>query len=77
MTPDWTGTSVNPVTVFSAKGGYIKTYTVGSDHSAVYTGKGDPDKIIPDMLKEMEKAGLRKVIDEIQTQLDDFKAKEN
>lgn len=41
----------------------------------LYTGKGDPDKIIPDMLKEMEKAGLRKVITEIQTQLDDFKAK--
>ena len=36
VTPDWTGTSVNPVTVFSAKGGYIKTYTVGSDHSAAY-----------------------------------------
>ena len=42
----------------------------------LYTGKEDPDKIIPEMLKSMEDAGLRKVIDEIQKQLDDFRAKE-
>ncbi|MCR5733279.1 MAG: DUF3502 domain-containing protein, partial [Lachnospiraceae bacterium] len=38
----------------------------------LYTGKADPDKIIPEMLSRMERAGLSKVIDEIQRQLDDF-----
>ena len=40
----------------------------------LYTGKEDPDKVLPEMLKDMEKAGLRKVMDEIQRQLDDFLA---
>ncbi len=40
----------------------------------VYTGTADPDVIIPEMLESMEKAGLRKVIDEIQRQLDAFLA---
>ena len=35
----------------------------------LYTGKADPDKVIPEMLKSMEDAGLRKVINEIQRQL--------
>ena len=35
----------------------------------LYTGKADPDKVIPEMLKSMEDAGLRKVINEIQKQL--------
>ncbi len=38
----------------------------------LYTGKDDPDKVLPDMLKDMEKAGLRKVMDEIQRQLDAY-----
>ena len=41
----------------------------------LYTGKGDPDKIIPEMLSSMEDAGLRKVISEIQRQLDEVKDK--
>ena len=39
----------------------------------LYTGKADPDKVIPEMLKRMEDAGLRKVISEIQSQLDSVK----
>ncbi|MBR1559274.1 MAG: DUF3502 domain-containing protein [Clostridia bacterium] len=40
----------------------------------LYTGTDDPDAVIPEMLKRMEDAGLRKVIDEIQRQLDAFLA---
>lgn len=39
----------------------------------LYTGKEDLDKVIPEMLKRMEDAGLRKVISEIQSQLDSVK----
>ncbi|MCR5092701.1 MAG: DUF3502 domain-containing protein [Lachnospiraceae bacterium] len=42
--------------------------------SELYTGISDPDKIIPEMLRRMEDAGLRKVIAEIQSQLDAFLA---
>ena len=38
--------------------------------SELYTGISDPDEVIPEMLSHMEDAGLRKVIDEIQRQLD-------
>ena len=37
----------------------------------LYTGKADPDKVIPEMLKIMEDAGLRKVINEIQRQFNE------
>ena len=40
----------------------------------LYTGAADPDVVIPKMLKDMEAAGLRKVIGEIQRQLDAFLA---
>ena len=40
----------------------------------LYTGISDPDKVIPEMLSRMEEAGLRKVIAEIQSQLDAFLA---
>lgn len=40
----------------------------------LYTGTDDPDEVIPEMLGRMEEAGLRKVIDEIQRQLDAFLA---
>ncbi len=40
----------------------------------LYTGASDPDKVIPEMLDKMEKAGLRKVTKEIQRQLDAFLA---
>ncbi len=40
----------------------------------LYTGKADPDEMIPEMLSDMEEAGLRKVIAEIQQQLDAFLA---
>ena len=36
ITPDWTGTAGTPVQVYAAKGGYIKTYSSGSDHNAAY-----------------------------------------
>ena len=42
----------------------------------LYTGKSDPDKIIPEMLRRMEDAGLRKITGEIQRQLDEVKEKE-
>ncbi len=38
----------------------------------LYTGKADPDKVLPEMLDRMEKAGLRRVMDKIQRQLDAF-----
>ncbi len=38
----------------------------------LYTGTADPDAVIPEMLKRMEAAGLRKVIGEVQRQLDAF-----
>ena len=37
----------------------------------LYTGKADPDKVIPEMLKSREDAGLRKVINEIQRQFNE------
>ncbi|MBE6908884.1 MAG: DUF3502 domain-containing protein [Ruminococcaceae bacterium] len=40
----------------------------------LYTGTADPDAVIPEMLKRMEAAGLRKVIGEVQRQLDAFLA---
>ena len=40
----------------------------------LYTGKADPDVVIPEMLARMEEAGLRKVIGEIQRQLNEFLA---
>lgn len=40
----------------------------------LYTGTADPDVLIPQMLSRMEEAGLRKVIDELQLQLDAFLA---
>ncbi|MCR5675417.1 MAG: ABC transporter substrate-binding protein [Lachnospiraceae bacterium] len=42
--------------------------------SKLYTGISDPDEVIPEMLSHMEDAGLRKVIAEIQSQLDKFVA---
>ncbi len=38
----------------------------------LYTGTADPDNIIPDMLRRMENAGLRKVMAELQRQLDAY-----
>ena len=40
----------------------------------LYTGTADPDELIPEMLESMKEAGLDKVIDEIQRQLDAFLA---
>lgn len=40
----------------------------------LYTGKADPDVVIPEMLEKMEAAGLRDVIGEIQRQLTVFLA---
>ncbi|MBO4914118.1 MAG: ABC transporter substrate-binding protein [Oscillospiraceae bacterium] len=40
----------------------------------LYTGTADPDEIIPEMLSRMEVAGMRKVISEVQRQLDAFLA---
>lgn len=40
----------------------------------LYTGAADPDVVIPKLLKDMEAAGLHKVIGEIQRQLDAFLA---
>lgn len=40
----------------------------------LYTGTVDPDEVMPEMLNRMEKAGLRKVMDVIQRQLDAFVA---
>ncbi len=45
---------------------------IGEYSPQLYTGTSDPDVVIPEMLKRMEAAGLRKVIDEIQRQLDAF-----
>ncbi len=49
-------------------------HVIGTYRPLVYTGTADPDVIIPEMLESMEKAGLRKVIAEIQRQLDVFLA---
>lgn len=38
----------------------------------LYTGASDPNTVIPQMLKRMEAAGLRKVMAEIQRQLNEF-----
>lgn len=40
----------------------------------LYTGTDDPDQILPEMRSRMEEAGLGRVIDEIQAQLDAFLA---
>lgn len=45
---------------------------IASYRPALYTGVADPDELIPVMLNDMEEAGLRTVVDELQRQLDAF-----
>lgn len=47
---------------------------VGEYRPALYTGAGDPEVLVPEMLSRMEAAGLRDVIAELQRQLDAFVA---
>lgn len=43
---------------------------------SLYTGSVDPDKYVPQLNKKLEEAGLQEVIDEMQRQLDEWKAAE-
>ena len=41
---------------------------------SLYTGSVDPDKYLPRLKKKLEAAGIQKVIDEMQRQIDEWKA---
>lgn len=41
---------------------------------SLYTGSVDPDKYLPELNKKLEAAGIREVIDEMQRQVDEWKA---
>ena len=68
----------SPILGFNFKTDSVKTEitnianVMNRFRSAINTGTLDPDKAVPDLLKELDKAGLEKVMTEMQTQYDDF-----
>lgn len=68
----------SPILGFNFKTDSVKTEitnianVMNRFRSAINTGTLDPDKAVPDLLKELDKAGLDKVMTEMQTQYDEF-----
>ena len=68
----------SPILGFNFKTDSVKTEitnianVMNRFRSTINTGTLDPDKAVPDLLKELDKAGLDKVMTEMQTQYDEF-----